>query len=379
MKPTAHNYIPALTGVRFLAAFFVFLFHYRPFRGSGNPVLEAFSHMSYQMFTGVGLFFVLSGFLICYTYYSSAKLENGFLKNYFVRRIARIFPVFFLLTTAYFIYWAFQGRNSWNDLGIYFMNITLLKGFFPSIMYTGILQAWTLTIEETFYLLAPLIFILHRLYKLFLGQALVLFGVGLLFIIGFYYAVEGSLFRGLNFFFMATFFGRCFEFFVGMQLAFMLLRSPVTEKPQAARFPLATMLGSISIVIYLFLMSRWHIALQASNPVKYAGQILGNNIVFPLIVAIFFYGLIYERSWVQRFFAWKPVELLGKSSYAFYLIHIGLIGHTVHALTNRILLTFLLLQAIAILIFLLVERPLYKLITSRHCTVGKKNIILAAS
>lgn len=378
MKPTARSYIPALTGVRFLAALFVFLFHYRPFRGSTNAVLKTVSEMSYQMFNGVGLFFVLSGFLICYTYYSSANFEKCFLKNYFVRRIARIFPVFILLTTAYFIYWAFDGKNSWNDLGLYFLNITLLKGFFPSIMYSGILQAWTLTIEESFYLLAPVIFLIHRAYKLLFWQAIVLFGAGLLVTFGYYVAFGGSLDAEMNFFLMATFFGRCFEFFIGMRLALLLMRLPVRETGPK-KFPMITLTGTVGIVIYLFAMSRWHVGLPENDPIKYPIQILANNIVFPLIGALFFYGLICERSWVQRFFASKPVELLGKSSYVFYLIHIGLIGDAVHSLTNRTVLTFLLLHCIAIIIYLVIERPVYKLITARHCTVGKKNIILAAS
>lgn len=379
MNPAPRKYLPALTGVRFLAALFVFLFHYRPFRGSDHPALELLSQMCYQMFTGVGMFFVLSGFLICYTYYSTALLKKNFLKNYFIRRAARILPVFIILTTVYFVYAAVNCRSGLRDAGLYLLNITLLKGFFPSVMYTGLVQAWTLTIEETFYFLAPLIFIIHRRYKLLFLQAMVLLSLGLVYTLSYSFVSGDALSRGLNFFFLATFFGRCFEFFVGMKLAVLLLSSPAAGNKARPRFPLATTLSMAAMLCYLFFMSRWHVTVLPGEVLRQPVQVLANNFIFPLIVACFFYGLIYERSWVQRFFASGPVELLGKSSYAFYLIHIGLIGSAVHGLTNRTLVTLLLLQALAILIFLLVERPLYRLITARHCTVGKKNIILAAS
>jgi len=90
-----------------------------------------------------------------------------------------------------------------------------------------------------------------------------------------------------------------------------------------------------------------------------------NHLMFPLAVVIFFYGLICERSWVQRFFASKPVELLGKSSYAFYLIHAGYIAEWVHGFTRINFYTFLILQAMSIAIFFFIERPLYRLIIQK--------------
>lgn len=367
MKSGEAAYIPALTGVRFLAGLFVFLFHYKPLKGSDNPLARQLVGMFNEMYTGVGLFFVLSGFLICYIYYSTAQLEKGFLKKYFVRRFARIFPIFFLLTTAYFIYWAFHGKDDWKFLGIYFANITLIKGFSQSLMFTGIFQTWSLTVEETFYFLAPLIFILHKKYKVFWLQVPVLVGFGLLCVLIFSIFPIMGFFQDNYFMFMATFFGRCFEFFVGMKLALIVLARGRQMAPVNTRmkFPAATAAGIILIILCLLLMSSIRAGAGVEHATRTVQGLMINNLLFPSAVVIFFYGLIYERSWVERFFASRPIELLGKSSYAFYLIHAGFVADFVYPLMRWTALNFVALQVLAILIFVLIERPLYQWITRR--------------
>jgi hypothetical protein len=54
------DFFPSLTGVRFIAASCIFLFHYIPFQNN------IFLGVCNELYTGVGLFFVLSGFLIIY-------------------------------------------------------------------------------------------------------------------------------------------------------------------------------------------------------------------------------------------------------------------------------------------------------------------------
>jgi peptidoglycan/LPS O-acetylase OafA/YrhL len=163
---------------------------------------------------------------------------------------------------------------------------------------------------------------------------------------------------------MGTFFGRCIEFFLGMQLALIVLRSGSTANlPRATKIPFATIGGVLLMAGCLFAMSQIKLAMHADYGMQYPAGMLANNILFPLSVVIFFYGLIYERSWVQRFFASKPVELLGKSSYAFYLIHAGFVADFVYPLTHRSVYTFVILEVLAVLIFLLIERPLYGWIT----------------
>jgi peptidoglycan/LPS O-acetylase OafA/YrhL len=103
---------------------------------------------------GVALFYVLSGFLNAYNYAAKAR-EGGrrFLVQCFGRRIARIYPLYLFLLLV-----TFAATAPLPDALTAFLNVTLLKGFFWNYYFSGIAQARPLTVEETFYLLAPLLF-----------------------------------------------------------------------------------------------------------------------------------------------------------------------------------------------------------------------------
>src|SRR5215212_9295842 len=130
MKAQGSNtYFPSLTGVRAIAAYMVFMHHYRPFDKSYYPKeMHLFTN---ELHIGVTLFFVLSGFLIAYKYFD---LNNFNFRNYMINRIARIYPMYFILTTITFLsYFFIKEQNSFHTVIIYFANITFTRGFFDSI------------------------------------------------------------------------------------------------------------------------------------------------------------------------------------------------------------------------------------------------------
>ncbi|MFD2786826.1 acyltransferase family protein [Hymenobacter rubripertinctus] len=91
------RYFPALTGIRALAAYTVFLTHHHRFAETswGGLLLREGN-------SGVTVFFVLSGFLIATRYGQRVELNRQWLLDYFRNRFARIYPVYFLLTTVTF-------------------------------------------------------------------------------------------------------------------------------------------------------------------------------------------------------------------------------------------------------------------------------------
>jgi peptidoglycan/LPS O-acetylase OafA/YrhL len=209
------KYFSALTGIRAIAAFMVYIHHFNPFR---DTFLYNFTK---EFYVGVTMFFVLSGFLIAYRY---SEMESFNFRKYMVNRIARIYPMFFILTTIAFIAFAYKfGAYKINDIIIYFLNITFLKGFFDALKFTLLSQGWSITVEETFYLIAPLAFLLinkKRIYLLLLPIFFILFGILLVSIfsnLDFY-----DFFGNYNFMFNFTFFGRSIEFFIGILLAYIL-------------------------------------------------------------------------------------------------------------------------------------------------------------
>src|SRR5690349_17330479 len=97
---------PALTGIRFLAVTMIFWHH------NSDAVSHGFLHGIFNhLFLGVELFFVLSGFLICYKYYEPAQLDRSFLIRFFTRRFARVYPLYFLLTTFTFLFLYWEGKT----------------------------------------------------------------------------------------------------------------------------------------------------------------------------------------------------------------------------------------------------------------------------
>ena len=150
-------YFNSLTGLRAVAAYMVYLHHYNPITKVKS---ETFSYQIFQEFhIGVTFFFVLSGFLITHRYY---KKENFNFKAYIINRITRIFPVYFFLTSITYLIKYFRNTNYQNSFfkTEYLLNISMLKGFFNDLKFTGIAQGWSLTVEETFYILAPFFFVL---------------------------------------------------------------------------------------------------------------------------------------------------------------------------------------------------------------------------
>ncbi len=126
---------PALTGIRFIAVTFVFLCHYQLFIISQEeyPLLSFFLK---QLNIGVTIFFVLSGFLITYRYYEYSFSFKK-LRPYFIKRFARIFPLYALILLIQFLL-LYRQNGIDNFFWLCFLNVTLLKDY-PRRMYLVVL------------------------------------------------------------------------------------------------------------------------------------------------------------------------------------------------------------------------------------------------
>ena len=147
MKKTGLNYFNALTGLRAIAAYMVYAHHFNPI-----PKNYVLWNIVNEMHIGVTIFFVLSGFLIAYRYFDSSNFN---FRNYIINRFARIYPMYFILTTLTFLPLLYHDIN---NLHIYIYNISMLRGFFENFLFSGVAQGWSLTVELTFYLLAPIFY-----------------------------------------------------------------------------------------------------------------------------------------------------------------------------------------------------------------------------
>jgi peptidoglycan/LPS O-acetylase OafA/YrhL len=346
------NY-PALTGVRALAAFMVYIHHYNPF---SVTVFGQYCHDFFSEFhIGVTLFFVLSGFLICNRYYDE---ENFSFKIYFIKRFARIYPMYFLLTTFTFLFFViFHSQTNLIDLKNYFFNISFLKGFFDDLKFTGIAQGWSLTVEEVFYLLAPIFFVLLKRSKLFLMLLPIFFiGIGLLLV---------SIFNGIdcygfmnpiNFMLDFTFLGRVTEFFVGIALALFLRNNSFDLKSK-----IVTYIGFFGIIVSICALVFLKVG-TGFGVDTLTGKVI-NTLLLPVFgIAPLFLGLIKEKTIFSKLFSTKIFLLLGKSSYIFYLIHLGIFVTILNKISTNQWFIFIALNVISVVLYRYLESPLNKII-----------------
>ena len=167
-------YFKNLDSIRFIAAFMVFLQHARPPNQNliiKNSFWERLFYTISNGETGVSIFFVLSGFLITYILINEYELNLKIsIKNFYIRRLLRIWPLYFLVVTFSFLIYPFIkslfGIN--NPTGSNFLYHFIFLSNFDVINIQkycygsdAISQniTWSVSIEEQFYLFWPLIFV----------------------------------------------------------------------------------------------------------------------------------------------------------------------------------------------------------------------------
>lgn len=157
---TPQGYFPFIDGLRAIAVLSVFVYHLNPEWLPGG-------------FTGVDVFFVISGFVI------SGSLDRRglgtfteFVSYFYSRRIKRIMPALLacvLITSIAFVLFSVPGPNTSTDFRdtalsalFGFSNLVLFnteQGYFaPAAELNPFTHTWSLGVEEQFYLIFPFLF-----------------------------------------------------------------------------------------------------------------------------------------------------------------------------------------------------------------------------
>lgn len=164
----SHNHssssrIFSLDVLRGLAAALVLIRHAPGQSLSKGPLETSFGFLVTIGWTGVDLFFVLSGFLIANTLFVSRESSGSYQPiQFWIRRSFKIWPsYYFAYGTAFGLTVAreiFQNRR--QEVGVLFQrswpNFVFLQNYSDGIKWS---HSWSLAVEEHFYLLLPLILI----------------------------------------------------------------------------------------------------------------------------------------------------------------------------------------------------------------------------
>jgi len=169
-------FIRQLTGIRFVAAFWVLLYHLQdPLDRIGVMDIPVVSDVIRVGRLGVDLFFALSGFIIAHTYLTKMgkRLALGAAANFWWLRLARIYPVHFVMLNVAGLAVIAQAwvtgvdkDRPWLNPVDYLRNLLLIQEWGPHPDRGWNVVAWSLSMEWLAYLLFPLLvlllYVLHK-------------------------------------------------------------------------------------------------------------------------------------------------------------------------------------------------------------------------
>jgi peptidoglycan/LPS O-acetylase OafA/YrhL len=308
------SYRPEIDGLRAIAVFSVIFYH-------ANFAIVNKSLFS-GGFLGVDIFFVISGYLITSIILKEIYKKNNFcFINFYERRVRRIIPALLfvifcslpfayeilliepiidfsksIISSIFFIsniYFNFTGNR-------YGEEHTLLKPF---------LHTWSLSVEEQFYILFPIFFIL--IIKFFKKYLIFFFSIGLLISISF--SQYSSIYHpGFNFYQIFT---RGFELLLGSLLSYFELNNKKEKKRGGV--------GSKSFRVYNQLFPKLGIILIIFSFFFFNDKDLLPSVysLVPLSGACLIIWFSHKDELITKILSNKIFVFFGLISYSLYLFH----------------------------------------------------------
>ena len=371
------EYYASLDGLRAVAVVMVFFQHY----GAGHAFIFGWG------WTGVDIFFVLSGFLITGILYDSQNKTHRF-RDFYVRRTLRIFPLYYfvwavVLVIAPFAHWQWNIRWAlWPAyLGNYarffflhqvgdpyrFDKLTFgapISSWFGYPLHLYIGHFWSLCVEEQFYLLWP--FVVYQVRK---RETLIRICLAVIVLSpiarGALSAILSPQLLRMELFYRSLP-SRLDALLIGGLVA-LCLRGPEETMVRRLRRPLLLISSTFFVGLYFVSTRVFLLPLEgsASNWIGVFGFTATDIFAAALILEC-----IHPGSFIGAGLSWKPLRGLGVISYGFYVYH-DLLHDFYSGLAHRISIryaypltlsiAFSTTMIIAMLSYRLLEQPLLKL------------------
>lgn len=308
-------------------------------------------------FLGVELFFVLSGVLIgklLIDVFNSENFHNK-MKNFLVRRWLRTLPLYFVMLLVYWFanYYLYSDNN--QDVALW-KYVFFIQNFFK-VQPTFFGISWSLSVEEWFYVLFPLVLLLIKKINTAISTKK-LFGIGIFIFLIYFLCMRFLAFPNSNFTFfegvrkVAFFRLDSIAFGILMAFGFEYFKEIISSK----KYQLLALGILILIFNQYFIFKNNYSNLYYFNTVYYSVLGLGIALVFP-----FFKEIKSENS-----FLIKPITFISKISYSLYLVHwlvykfLDLIYFNTISGNLKFVLFFILSFLAAIFTYELIEKPMMK-------------------
>jgi peptidoglycan/LPS O-acetylase OafA/YrhL len=356
--------LPALTGLRFVAAAIVVAYHARAiipaFRTT--PWLTVFG----AGYTGVSLFFVLSGFVLTYNYLTPDGGGVRSVREFLIARFARVYPVYLLaivLSAPLFVRDLQReggGALLHNGPRMAAATLALVQAWIPPYACRLNCPGWSLSAEAFFYALFPVLglWLAHRSRRQLMQLAVACWGLAclmaLLYIARDPDGVRIATAATDRFWIKLLKFNplvRLPEFVLGIITGLMFLRAPQLTARTAGRISIA----AVAVIAITFALHQ-----QLPYPLLHNG-------LLSLVFATLIFALAAGGGPIARVLSTRPLQLLGEASYALYLLHVSVLVYTIKALqviglsierTPVLILLYLVgVQLLAIVVLQRVEEP----------------------
>lgn len=360
--------IESLTFIRFLAAVIVVIFHF----GKNTKLAQAASPFIVAGPQMVSLFFVLSGFVMMVAHYHK---ENETISDYYLKRIARILPVY-LLALALSVYF-FHEREKHLGTAI-FLNLTFLQSWFPPYASSLNIPAWSLSVEAFFYLTFPLaLFAIKRSNISWVKLAAIS--------IGLYFFTQAILSNLLSLQLKNNEFPPIHDLIYYFPLAhycsFLLgIAGGLLYVQNSEKF---SQKGLVPFILLILTLTANYIALQKPGTISYVAGIpfaFGASF-YSLPFLLFILSLAYAKNFLTKIISLPFLVVLGEASYSLYILQAPVhefyisqfSGYTEKYLTSDgdFFLFLAFLSIISIASFYLIEKPAKKIILRLYSKTKK--------
>ena len=352
--------LPALTGIRPLLAIFIILFHFTP------PHLGLLYPFIDNGYIFVGVFFLISGYVLTYNY--ADRGSNLDKRQFWLARFSRLYPVylFVLLISVRMIQDEWQARSHaefWQGI---ILTPLVLQGWSPSVATFWNTVAWTLTSECVLYLAFPWLIRLPWPKK---PLQLVLLLLGL-WIIG---LIPHSLYLYLN----PDHIAGAVDRYSSSQLLRFLKYTPL---PYVCTFLSGVTLGRLQHALTLTQRQRFILSSLSLGAVclffytlvhRTPYLLMHGGLMTPVFAALVL-GLSGPHP-ISAIFSWRPLLLIGESSYCLYLLHFNVfqllhiyhVPERLHLAALDPWLSYVILILFALAVFHFIEIPARKAILNR--------------
>ncbi len=290
------RYYPQLDGIRFICIALVLFDHWG---------IKELIHVKTGP-AGVAIFFVLSGFLlgeILFLEKEKGLAKWAIIKNFFIRRTLRIFPLYYATILLYALL-VTSGRILWWNL-LYANNI--LQAINVNKVSKEFWPLWSLCVEEQFYLFFPffVVGLSVKTIRKYLVAGVLFAVIGRIVLI----SVNNNLYR-IGAYTLMPFCLDCL--FLGALLAYYKLYKNEATIPVFRKYPTNTLLVVFIIVQIILQRFEWVLFNNAID--RLFASITG-------VVLIGYSVLIGYKGWFQKVLENKFVSYIGKISYGLYLLH----------------------------------------------------------